>query len=479
MTVTEQGGIDLIALADVLKRKGHVRGEPVAISLFHTEIPSGFSGRRVEPCAIVHHAMDLGETVYVDAEFQNCLAGAWQAGFIDPPEEIKTGRYLADGIPGFEPDAAREVKTGLNVLPQGMLRGIGAAPLIAVPDGVHIDSVVVVCEPVYAATIGGARTVIDGTPPRGAAGTSLCGELFALPYHEENVIITPGDMGGRMFNKIKPSEMFVIIPLRYATHIERLLAGTPDVPALMESIKPGYAADRTERLRERAARQGTTPIHWDDDARALLERAPEAVREFAEPTLIEYAQANGHERITIAVIHEQMESVGMRLNDVLGDASGDEPAAADDPPAPADIDRGAPVIASTDLQINASPARVWNVIANISTWSEVYPELHDVAFDGPLEPGAPIAFRAGPARLSGRIEAVSEGALLAFSGKGKGAAATYRFRVDPTATGARLRIDQSMSGMAVRAVKAMLQRVADASVRDWAAGIAKEAEGRR
>lgn len=332
----EQDGVDLPALADLLKRKAHVRGEPVAITLFHDEVPASYAGRAVEPCAIVHHAMDLGERVYVDAEHHACVAGAWQAGFVDPPMPIKTGRYLAEGIPGMLPVAAARVKTGVNVLPQGMLRGIGAAPLDQVPADVRVDWLVVVTEPVHAATVAGVRTAVDGTPVRGAAGSSLCGELFAVPWHEDNVIMTPGDMGGRMFNKIRPNEMFVIVPMKYAGHYPALLAETPDVPALMESIKPGFLAEKEARLADRAARRAAddtgagraaatagsdgpagATLPWAQECVRLLAAAPDAIREFAVPTMEEYAVDNGHDRITMEVMAAQMASIGMRLEDVI------------------------------------------------------------------------------------------------------------------------------------------------------------------
>ncbi len=323
-TRREQDGIDLVALADLLRRKGRVRGNPVAITLVRGDVPAAYEGRAVEPCAVVRHAMDLGERVYVDAEHHACLAGAWQAGFVDVPEDIRTGEYLAKGIPGFTPIGAARVKTGSNVLPMGMYDAIAAAPLDAVPEGVDVDFVVLVCEPVAAATLAGVRTAVDGTPPRGAAGSSLCGELFAVPWHEGNVILTPGDMGGRMFNKTRPNEMFVIVPLRWAAHYPVLLSETPDVAGLMEAIKPGHREAQQRRLAERAERHGVTlpatpatTMAWDAEPLDLLARAPDAIREFAAPTLEDWAREHGHDRITMDVMAAQMESIGMRIEDVL------------------------------------------------------------------------------------------------------------------------------------------------------------------
>ncbi len=235
---------DPVAVAELLRKRGRVRGEPVAISLFEREIPEAYVGAMVEPCAIVREAMDFARHVYVDADHHSCLAGAWQAGFIDPPAEIRSGKYLATHTDFFTEEGARVVKNGENVLPPGTARAIGACPLDRVPDGVGIDVLVIVCDPSVAAMVGGVRVAVDGTPPRGAAGTSLCGDLFALPWHDPNVVISTGDVGGRMFNKIKPHEMFVIIPVQWAHLIPTVLGSRPDLTGLLDAIKPGYAADR-------------------------------------------------------------------------------------------------------------------------------------------------------------------------------------------------------------------------------------------
>ena len=54
-------------------------------------------------------------------------------------------------------EAAARIKSGINVLPQGMIKGIGAAPVDDVPEGVKVDWIAVVCNPYWAGFIGGAR----------------------------------------------------------------------------------------------------------------------------------------------------------------------------------------------------------------------------------------------------------------------------------------------------------------------------------
>ncbi|MAJ30102.1 MAG: hypothetical protein CMQ73_02450, partial [Gammaproteobacteria bacterium] len=58
--------VDLNALDDSLR--GKVRGNPVAVSLFYSEIPEVYKKKKVVPCSILRHAMDKGEVVSFDKD---------------------------------------------------------------------------------------------------------------------------------------------------------------------------------------------------------------------------------------------------------------------------------------------------------------------------------------------------------------------------------------------------------------------------
>jgi len=496
---------DAEEVADLLRRRGRVRGEPVAITLFGDAAPEPYAAKPVEPCAIVREAMDFGRHVYVDAQNHSCLAGAWQAGFIEPPEEISSGSYLATHTDFFTPEGAMVVKNGNNVLPQGTAAAIGACPLDKVPEGVGVDVIVVVCDPSIAAMVGGVRVAVDGTPPTGAAGTSLCGDLFALPWHDPNVVVSTGDVGGRMFNKVKPHEMFVIIPVRWAHMIPVVLGSRPDLTGLLDSIKPGYAEEREAKRRERAA--AGEDVAWDDEALEILANAPQAIREFAGPTLEEYAREHGHRVVTVQVMSEQMESIGMSLDDVLALAdhevdaalaeAGMSPAttAVDDPGAeherekaelaatvhePADEDDLGPGrVRSFATRLIPAPAEhVWEVIADATGWEAWYSDIRDISLRGEMKRGAKLRFSTGPVKVSAEVSRLEHTEVLEFVGRSKGATSTYRFHLHARPEGTLVTLRQVSDGIAVRTMRPMLQRIADGSLPQWLAALHRELESR-
>ena len=316
--------LDLNALDDSLR--GKVRGNPVAVSLFYSEIPQTYQKKKVVPCSIVRHAMDKGEVVSFDKHHHDCTTGVYTAGVHEGTEEIRNGQYLAVNIPVYTDDAAMKIKSGDYVLPQDTVVGIGAAPLLDVPEEVKIDWVVVVCNPHWANFICGARTVIDGVPPRGACGSSFCSDLFATPWHDENVVITPGDLGGRMNNRLKPEEMFVVVPSKYLESLLTIMTSIPDARAVLEATKPEDSDYWKKRDRaKRAKKEIDQPIEndsfdskvsmsWSAEAKAMIAKAPSGIIEMAINNVEDFARDNGIDAIDEDVVIDQMKSVGMDPN---------------------------------------------------------------------------------------------------------------------------------------------------------------------
>ena len=314
--------IDLKELSDSLA--GKVRGNPVAISLFKEEIPKPYEKKKVVPCSIVRHAMDKGEIVSFDRHHHDCTTGVYTAGVHEGTDEIRNGQYLAQNIPAYTDVGAEKIKTGEYVLPQKTVVGIGAAPLSDVPDDIFVDWIVVVCTPHWANFIGGARTELDGTPPRGAAGSSFCSDLFATPWHDGNVVITPGDLGGRMNNRLKPEEMFVVVPNEYLESLLNIMTSTPDARAVLEATKPEESEYWDKRKRAKKAKErklkkdapknefeSKLSMIWDQESKDMIASTPPGIIEMAINNVEDFARENEIEEITKSVVLEQMKSVGM------------------------------------------------------------------------------------------------------------------------------------------------------------------------
>ena len=304
--------------------EGKVRGQPVAIRRFEDQPPAGFDGLKVDPCQILRHAMDDGRRVYFDREHQDCIHGAFITGVHPGNEQIRSGHLLTDYIPAYNLDAAHTFNSGEYILPLGTVKGFCAAPLPDLPENFEPEWIVLVCTPATAALAGAARAVQDGTRPDTAAGNSFCSDLFVTPIYTDNVVVTTGDMGGRMNNKLKESEMFVIIPARWLPGLLDIFGTDPDVKGIYEATRPDDSA-YWQRQQEKAVRAATKlagqeyaesleleiSMPWDRQALDAIASAPRFVRAMAIGNVEDYADDNDYDKVTLAVVEAQAESIGM------------------------------------------------------------------------------------------------------------------------------------------------------------------------
>jgi uncharacterized protein (DUF169 family) len=317
--------------------EGRIRGKPVAISRFEQQPPAGFDGLKVDPCQILRHAMDDGKRVYFDRDHQDCIHGAYITGVHPGNEQIRSGRLLTDYIPVYELDAAHTFNSGEYILPQGTVKGFCAAPLDDLPGDFTVEWVVLVCTPAIATLAGAARAVKDGTRPDTAAGNSFCSDLFVTPIYNDNVVVTTGDMGGRMNNKLRESEMFVIIPAKWADNLVGIIGDTPDVKGIYEATRPEDSPywERQKAKAERAAGDSSLrpakekygleiSMPWDDEALEAICKAPKFVRKMAVGNVEDFAEEQGEERVTLAVVKAQADSAGMGkfMREAGGDRKG-------------------------------------------------------------------------------------------------------------------------------------------------------------
>ena len=322
---------DLKTLSDILVRKGKVRGKPVGISLFRERIPQEYQPIQDTPCSIIRYAMDEGKKVYFDKDHHDCLVGVHHASITPGSKEIVDGEYLSKTSTFFTYEGAARLKAGSYILPPGMVKAIGAAPLDEVPEGVKVDWIVAVCNPHHANNIAGCRTCRDGILPYAEIGASLCGTLFATPWHVKNIVVTFGDFGGRMHNRIKQDQLFVIVPEEFFGDLLTFFKEIKlDVKASREKTKPPHSSfwekKETGKGEEEAASMAeeqadisslTFTMEWDDEAKEMMKKVPEGIVETAVSNAEEFAREKGYKKVSKKSIKELMENLGMNLDDMM------------------------------------------------------------------------------------------------------------------------------------------------------------------
>ena len=144
----------------------------------------------------------------------------------------------------------------------------------------------------------------------------------------------------------------------------------------------------------------------------------------------------------------------------------------------ADVDRGAPVLASAEADIEADPAIVWAVLADIAAWPEWNPAVRSASLPGDLRVGATFRWAAGPGTITSRLVTVDPPRLLAWTGRSMGLRAAHAWRVAPSADGSSVRTEESLSGLPARLFAGRLRRTLQADLEAWVRLLKLESESR-
>jgi uncharacterized protein (DUF169 family) len=240
-TVTNAMQVDPVYLNELLVDRLKVKRRPVAITYCEEGPPPGYEPVDVVACAVVREA-EGGRRVYLDAKHHDCWVGQYHLGWLPEATPLITdGEYLTMAQGFFTPEGARRNKAQSNSLPAGSIRALAAAPLDMVPAGVPIDVLICVTDPMRAMQIAGAASAREGSFPIGEIGPSACASIFATPRLTRNSVFATGDGGGRMHNRVGPSDMFVAIPREHFRYIVELIENFRIDPEKMrELIMPSH-----------------------------------------------------------------------------------------------------------------------------------------------------------------------------------------------------------------------------------------------
>jgi uncharacterized protein (DUF169 family) len=242
--MTESTMPDLAYLYDILVDKMKVKRMPVAITYCSDGPPPGYEPVDVVACAIVREAEE-GRLIYVDKAHHDCWVGQHHLGWLPKADPLITeGEYLTMAQGFFTAEGARRNKAQTNSLPDGAIGALAAAPLNKVPEGVPVDVIICVTDPIRVMQIAGAVSAREGTFPIGEVGPSACASIFATPWLTKNTVYATGDGGGRMHNRVGPSDMFVAIPKEHFRYVVELIENFRIDPSKMrELIMPSHKAE--------------------------------------------------------------------------------------------------------------------------------------------------------------------------------------------------------------------------------------------
>ena len=129
-----------------------------------------------------------------------------------------------------------------------------------------------------------------------------------------------------------------------------------------------------------------------------------------------------------------------------------------------DVDRRAPVIARTEIEIDAERQAVWDVLTDLASWPEWKPDVRSLSLRGPLEPGSTFVWKAGPGRIHSRLEQVDPPRKIAWSGRTLGLKAVDVFTLEARPGGTLVVEEESWSGLPARLLPSRMRATLQTSI---------------
>ncbi len=138
------------------------------------------------------------------------------------------------------------------------------------------------------------------------------------------------------------------------------------------------------------------------------------------------------------------------------------------------------VFAHNEVEIAASPQKVWSLLIDCVAWPGWYKKCSDVSMlkGGPML-GAGSKFRFKTLRTYFEPEVVTFDScrMLVWSAKGPaGTSGSHAWHIEPTAAGCRVVTEEAQTGLLLRLVGARVRRELVASHEEWVQSLKRLAE---
>jgi hypothetical protein len=148
--------------------------------------------------------------------------------------------------------------------------------------------------------------------------------------------------------------------------------------------------------------------------------------------------------------------------------------ATNSPPGPRE---DAPVRLRLEVDVAASPERIWGHLVEVSRWPLLHAGVDFAVLRGALEPGTLLHWRADGMRIVSVVAEADEGRTLGWTLRAFGGRGYQRWSLIPLPEGGtRVRLDESWSGLVVSILRGTLGRTLRASRVHWLEGLRRTAE---
>jgi len=141
-----------------------------------------------------------------------------------------------------------------------------------------------------------------------------------------------------------------------------------------------------------------------------------------------------------------------------------------------EIDSSAPAVASSEIEMHASPEVVWRALTDIAAWPSWNPDVRSVEIDGPPAPGTTFRWKAGPGSITSILREVDLPRRIAWTGKTLGITAIHVYELEPQDDVTLVRSAESWDGLVVRLLRRRMSKTLEEATAAGLERLKREAE---
>jgi uncharacterized protein YndB with AHSA1/START domain len=158
------------------------------------------------------------------------------------------------------------------------------------------------------------------------------------------------------------------------------------------------------------------------------------------------------------------------MSDLTSGAQNDEP--------PTGINEQAPVVGAGEIEIDAPPEAVWEVLTAFEGWPSWNRDVKSLTMQGGVAPGSVFRWKAGPGTITSTIQRVERPRLIAWTGRTLGVKAIHFWHFEPRNSRTFVRTEESYEGLVARLFRRSLQKTLDRALADGLRYLKTEVDGR-
>jgi uncharacterized protein YndB with AHSA1/START domain len=131
---------------------------------------------------------------------------------------------------------------------------------------------------------------------------------------------------------------------------------------------------------------------------------------------------------------------------------------------------------SAEIDIEAPPQLVWEVLTRFENWPNWNPEVKSMSFAGRLAPGSEFRWKAGPGTIVSTLDRIEPPRHIAWRGRTLTIDAYHEWWLEPRDGGTYVRTEESLSGLLARLLRGTLQKTLDKSLAEGLEHLKREAK---